>query len=238
MSGYYNSLNKSKYIIYSVEDDVNISRIINLTMVKEGYSIHSFLNGQSFLDAFKETKPNLILMDLMLPDYTGEDLITKVRQSEGGDDVDIIIVSAKNMLADKIEGLDRGADDYIEKPFDILELIARINAHYRRTAKQSVLSYGELVLDVNQHRVTFNGSEVNLTASEFTILKTLMENIGDVISREQLISILWGDNKALETRTIDMHIKELRKKLNDSKGLLIQTVYGIGYKLGIIEDEN
>ena len=126
----------------------------------------------------------------MLPDYTGEDLITKVRQSEGGDDVDIIIVSAKNMLADKIEGLDRGADDYIEKPFDILELIARINAHYRRTTKQSVLSYGELVLDVNQHRVTFNGNEVNLTASEFTILKTLMGNIGDVISREQLISIL------------------------------------------------
>ena len=111
MSGYNNSLNKSKYIIYSVEDDVNISRIINLTMVKEGYSIHSFLNGHSFLDAFKEKKPNLILMDLMLPDYTGEDLITKVRQSEVGDDVDIIIVSAKNMLADKIEGLDRGADD-------------------------------------------------------------------------------------------------------------------------------
>lgn len=232
------SANKSLYTIYSVEDDPNISRIINLTLKREGYSIKSFADGQSFLKAYHLKKPDMILMDLMLPDYSGEDLISKVRSGQGGNKIEIIIVSAKNLLADKLEGLDRGADDYIEKPFDLLELIARVNAHYRRSAKAIILTYGELSLDRDQHKVTFHGLPITLTNSEFTILETLLDRIGEVITRDDMITILWGENPPLETRTIDMHVKDLRKKLNDPEGKIIQTVYGIGYRLGNKGDEN
>ena len=230
--------NKGLYTIYNIEDDPNISRIINLTLKREGYAIKSFADGQSFLKAYNVKKPDMILMDLMLPDYSGEDLISKVRASEGGSKIEIIIVSAKNLLADKLEGLDRGADDYIEKPFDLLELIARVNAHYRHSAKSNVLTFGFLSLDRDQHKVTFKGLPIVLTNSEFLILERLLDKAGEVITRDEMITILWGENPPLETRTIDMHVKDLRKKLNDPDGKLIQTVYGIGYRLGNKNNEN
>lgn len=230
MPGFHS--NKALYTIYSVEDDPNIGRIVNLTLKREGYDVKTFPDGQSFLKAYGAKRPDMILMDLMLPDYSGEDLISKVRAEEGGDDVEILIVSAKNLLADKLEGLERGADDYIEKPFDLLELIARVNAHYRHSSKSHVLTYGELSMDRDQRAVFYKGATLNLTNSEFIVLERLLSKVGEVVTRDEMITILWGENPPLETRTIDMHVKELRKKLSDSGGRLIQTVYGIGYRLG------
>ncbi len=216
-------------LIYSIEDDRDIAQIIYKTLNKQGYLVEHFSTGKDFLVAFNKKKPDLILLDLMLPDCDGFDLLKKVRKDSSNDDIDIIILSAKHMVVDKIEGLDLGADDYIEKPFDLLELMSRVNAKLRRHKKKNLaLVFEDLKLDPIKRECLFEGNRVELTNKEFDILMLLAQNNGTVITREEIFNAIWGVEFGLETRTLDMHIKSIRKKTNDN---LIKTVYGIGYKV-------
>ena len=221
-------------IIYSVEDDLDIARIINKTLTKQGYQVFSFQDGKSFIDAFNKQKPDLVLLDLMLPDMNGNDIIKFIRNDIENNEVEIIIISAKRMLMDKVEGLDLGADDYLEKPFDLLELMSRVNARLRRHQNKNILVYNNLKVDLQKHLVYLDNKEIVCTNKEFDILTYLLQRKGQAVSRDDLLTFLWGDNNSdYESRTIDVHIKSLRAKLNDNDGSLIQTIYGIGYKIGI-----
>ena len=221
-------------IIYSVEDDVDIARIINKTLTKQGYQVYSFSDGKSFIEAFNKQKPDLVLLDLMLPDMNGNDIIKYIRNDIENNEVEIIIISAKRMLMDKVEGLDLGADDYLEKPFDLLELMSRVNARLRRHQNKNILIYNNLKVDLQKHLVFLDNKEIVCTNKEFDILTYLLQRKGQAVSRDDLLTFLWGDNNSdYESRTIDVHIKSLRSKLNDNDGSLIQTIYGIGYKIGI-----
>lgn len=221
-------------IIYSVEDDVDIARIINKTLTKQGYQVYSFQDGKSFIEAFNKQKPDLVLLDLMLPDMNGNDIIKFIRNDIENNEVEIIIISAKRMLMDKVEGLDLGADDYLEKPFDLLELMSRVNARLRRHQNKNILVYNNLKVDLQKHLVFLDNKEIVCTNKEFDILTYLLQRKGQAVSRDDLLTFLWGDNNSdYESRTIDVHIKSLRSKLNDNDGSLIQTIYGIGYKIGI-----
>lgn len=221
-------------IIYSVEDDVDIARIINKTLTKQGYQVFSFPDGKSFIEAFNKQKPDLVLLDLMLPDMNGNDIIKYIRNDIENNEVEIIIISAKRMLMDKVEGLDLGADDYLEKPFDLLELMSRVNARLRRHQNKNILIYNNLKVDLQKHLVYLDNNEITCTNKEFDILTYLLQRKGQAVSRDDLLTFLWGDNNFdYESRTIDVHIKSLRAKLNDNDGSIIQTIYGIGYKIGI-----
>ena len=221
-------------IIYSVEDDVDIARIINKTLTKQGYQVYSFQDGKSFIEAFNKQKPDLVLLDLMLPDMNGNDIIKFIRNDIENNEVEIIIISAKRMLMDKVEGLDLGADDYLEKPFDLLELMSRVNARLRRHQNKNILIYNNLKVDLQKHLVFLDNKEIICTNKEFDILTYLLQRKWQAVSRDDLLTFLWGDNNSdYESRTIDVHIKSLRAKLNDNDGSIIQTIYGIGYKIGI-----
>ena len=221
-------------IIYSVEDDLDIARIINKTLTKQGYQVFSFPDGKSFIEAFNKQKPDLVLLDLMLPDMNGNDIIKYIRNDIENNEVEIIIISAKRMLMDKVEGLDLGADDYLEKPFDLLELMSRVNARLRRHQNKNILIYNNLKVDLQKHLVYLDNNEITCTNKEFDILTYLLQRKGQAVSRDDLLTFLWGDNNSdYESRTIDVHIKSLRAKLNDNDGSIIQTIYGIGYKIGI-----
>lgn len=216
-------------LIYSVEDDINISKIIALTLKKQGYEVLSFSDGSSFLEAFSKRKPDLVLLDLMLPDIDGFDILRKLRADKDNDDIEIMIVSAKSQIVDKVDGLDLGADDYLEKPFDILELISRVNAKFRRNKKTSRISIDQVTVDFERRTCQVAGDEVALTNAEFTILYELMKASDKVVSRDSLLNVLWGDKDSYESRTIDVHVRSLRTKLKE-QGKHIVSVYGIGYR--------
>lgn len=219
-------------LIYSVEDDDDIAIIINKTLTKQGYTVKTFNNGKSFFQEFQKNKPNIILLDLMLPDISGIEILKKIRENKSNDSIHIIIISAKHMITDKVNGLDLGADDYIEKPFDLLELMARVDAHARRLKGQSVLSYGNITLDISKRECKYDDKIIELTVKEFDILALLMKNAPNVLSREDIFNDIWNTDQVLESRALDMHIKTLRNKLNDD-GKIIKTIYGIGYKFNI-----
>jgi two-component system, OmpR family, alkaline phosphatase synthesis response regulator PhoP len=221
------------YLIYSVEDDKDIAHIINLTLSKAGYQIEVFSNGKDFLNALKKKKPNMVLLDMMLPDISGQELIKKIRDNPVYDDMDVIIISANRMIIDKIDGLDLGADDYIEKPFDILELMSRINARVRRAKKAMKIEVGSLKLDLEKHICYKNGKQINLTPREFDILSLILSKKGGIVKREDVLTKIWGTDVSLETRTIDMHIKSIRKKIGDNTGSVIVTLYGVGFKVNV-----
>jgi two-component system alkaline phosphatase synthesis response regulator PhoP len=221
------------YLIYSVEDDKDIAHIINLTLSKAGYQIEVFNNGKDFLNALKKKKPNMVLLDMMLPDIPGQELIKKIRDNSQYDDMDVIIISANRMIIDKIDGLDLGADDYIEKPFDILELMSRINARVRRVKKSSKLEVGGIKLDLDKHICYKNGKQINLTPREFDILSLILSKKGAIVKREEVLTKIWGTDVSLETRTIDMHINAIRKKIGDTNASIIVTLYGVGFKVNI-----
>lgn len=219
-------------LIYSVEDDEDISLIINKTLTKQGFTVKSFENGKKFLEQFKLETPDIVLLDLMLPDMSGSDIIKKIRSNQKYDNVHIIVVSAKHMTMDKVENLDLGADDYIEKPFDLLELMSRVEAHARRLRKSNLIKIGDIELDIAKRECIYQNKSVDLTVKEFDILLLLAKNAPNVLSRDQLFEEIWNTNQIVESRSLDMHIKTLRSKLNDD-GKLIKSIYGIGYKLNI-----
>ena len=216
-------------VIYSVEDDKDISKIINKTLSKQGYTVVSFYDGTSFIQAFDENKPDMVLLDMMLPDLSGAHLLQYIRKDSANDNIPVVIISANSLVTDKVDGLDMGADDYIAKPFDLLELMSRVNALFRRFKKTTSFEYGKLTLNSESHICKYDGKVISLTIKEFEIVELLLKNKGKVVSRDEILSSIWG-NEELETRTIDMHIKSIRKKIGDEG--VIETIYGLGYKVG------
>ncbi len=217
-------------VIYSLEDDLDIQKIINVSLTKVGYEVHSFQTASSFIEAFYKKVPDMCLLDLMLPDASGMDVLKKIRSNELYDNVEIIIISAKRMTLDKIEGLDSGADDYIEKPFDILELISRVNARFRKAKTELV--YNDIKLNESSHTVFKGEKELDLTNMEYNILRLLLMHKSSVIKREDINKALYQTDSTIESRSIDMHVASLRKKLDDKDGNIIKTVYGVGYIIG------
>lgn len=217
-----------KKLIYSVEDDKDIAYIIKIALENANYEVKSFDNGEDFLKAFNKVKPNLILLDMMLPKIQGADLLKIIREDEANNDIDIIIISANKLVSDKVNGLNLGADDYIAKPFDLLELVSRVNARFRKN-KSKIYKIKDILINEEKRLVTKQDEVIKLTNSEFDILLTLAKANGDIVSRESLMNTLWGESEAYESRTIDMHIGAIRKKLKDKD--IILTIHGHGYRL-------
>ena len=175
------------FLIYSIEDDKDIALIINKTLSKQGYDIKSFYDAKTFFQAFEQTKPNMILLDMMLPDMSGQEILKKIRANSLYDDIEIIIISANHMIMDKVDGFDLGADDYIEKPFDILELMSRVQAKARRHKKNKI-TIGNFTIDFEKRVCTINDEEIQFTTKEYEILALLCKNRGKVISRDDIFT--------------------------------------------------
>lgn len=218
--------------IYCVEDDSNIRELILYTLNQSGFEAVGFDNGYDFFRQFEAEPPNMVLLDIMLPDMDGMEILRKIRGEKDNLDVPIIMLTAKTASMDKVKGLNDGADDYITKPFDVLELVSRINAVLRRTGnkKNDVLKIGKIVIETEKRKVTVDNKIVALTYKEFELLRVLVENKGKVLTREKLMSLVWETDVEFETRTVDVHIRTLRQKLGDC-GEYIETVRNVGYKI-------
>lgn len=220
-------------MIWCVDDDNTIRDIEVYTLTQTGFDAKGFADGISMLEALKTEKPELIVLDIMLPGKDGVEVLKEIRSNPETRKIPVIMATAKGTEIDKIQGLDTGADDYLVKPFGVMEMVSRIKAVLRRCEpdeKEEVLSIGEITLSDKEHLVTVNGEKVVLTFKEFEILKLFMSNPGIVFSRDKLLSEVWGIDYLGESRTVDMHIKTLRQKLGDA-GSRIETVIGVGYKM-------
>jgi two-component system alkaline phosphatase synthesis response regulator PhoP len=228
--------------ILIIEDEENIRELIAYNLTAEGYACVSAGNGTDGLDMARVEAPDLILLDIMLPGMDGYEILKALRRE--GADIPIIMLTAKSDETDKVTGLDYGADDYITKPFGVRELIARINALLRRVGRMPAMSdealgldddgiirVGELVIDIPGREVRIGGRDVQLTFKEFELLQTLAKNRGTVLTRDQLLDSIWGYDYYGETRTVDVHVRYLRKKLGGDENRYISTVRGLGYKM-------
>lgn len=218
-------------LIYVVEDDKSIQEIETFALSSSGYRTVGFDNAMQFYEAMKRELPSLILLDIMLPDEDGLTIVKNLRQDKSTQNIPVIMVTAKTGEIDKVKGLDSGADDYMTKPFGVMELISRVKAVLRRTKvepKETVTCIGNIVLDRNRHMVSVNGVSCELTYKEYELLKLLMSNAGIVVSRQEILDKVWGIDFVGESRTLDMHIKTLRQKLKE-EGSLIKTVRNVGY---------
>lgn len=220
-------------VIYVVEDDKNIREIEAFSLKNVGYVIEGFECAKNFYKRLDEKKPDLIILDVMLPDEDGLAIVKKLREKQSTSKIPIILVTAKTSELDKVKGLDIGADDYLTKPFGVMELISRVKALLRRSnnlSEEKVMVLGEIVLDVDKRIVYVNGEACELTFKEFELLRKLMLNKGIVLQRETIMSDIWGIDYEGESRTLDMHIKTLRHKLKDA-GNHIKTVRNVGYRM-------
>ena len=217
-------------LIYIVEDDESIREIESIALKNSNYIVSAFENAKEFYKKLDELVPDLILLDVMLPDESGYDIVRKLRKRPATQDIPIIMVTAKTTEMDMIKGFDGGADDYIKKPFSIMELITRVKALLRRTAKEEpkLLKLDDLVIDHERHVVTVNNEPVDRTYKEYELLRLLMGSQGIVMTREVIMRSVWDTDFEGETRTVDMHIKTLRHKLGDY-GSRIKTVRNVGY---------
>lgn len=217
-------------LIYIVEDDESIREIETIALKNSNYIVSAFENAKEFYKKLDELVPDLILLDVMLPDESGYDIVRKLRKRPATQDIPIIMVTAKTTEMDMIKGLDGGADDYIKKPFSIMELITRVKALLRRTAKEEpkLLKLDDLVIDHERHVVTVNNEPVDLTYKEYELLRLLMGSQGIVMTRDVIMRSVWDTDFEGETRTVNMHIKTLRHKLGDY-GSRIKTVRNVGY---------
>lgn len=217
-------------LVYYVEDDQSISYIIEKTIENANYSGVSFNKGMPFLESFKKKIPDLILLDLMLPDVSGIDLVKAIRKINT--DVPIIIVSALQDEMDKVTALDAGADDYMTKPFGVLELTSRMQSKLRKLRDYKILSYKNIVIDLRKHIVRISDKELYLTNKEFDILRVLVKNQHQVVPKENIFRDVWDTTYIGETRTLDMHIKSLRQKLSGCQSeAIIKTIRGVGYQI-------
>ena len=218
-------------LIYILEDDRNIREIEEIALKNADYEVVSFETAAEFGKRLKEKVPDLLLLDLMLPDADGLRLVTQLRQNVMTMSLPVIMVTAKTTEIDKVRGLDSGADDYLTKPFSVMELISRVKALLRRSMKglkERVITIGEISLDVERRKVTVAGERCELTYKEYELLKLLMNNAGIVTPREEILSKVWETDFEGESRTIDMHIKTLRQELGSSANR-IKTVRNVGY---------
>ncbi len=220
-------------LIYIVEDDKNIREIESFAIKNSGYEVEDFERAKEFNSRILEKLPDLILLDIMLPDEDGLSILKRLRQLPETRKIPIMLVTAKTTEIDKVRGLDWGADDYLVKPFGVMELISRVKALLRRSSgmeEEQCIEYKNIVLHVKQHKVTTEGEVCELTYKEFKLLKLFLLNAGIVLSRDIIMEKIWGMDYEGESRTLDMHIKTLRRKLKGS-GELIKTVRNVGYKL-------
>ena len=219
--------------IYCVEDDENIRELIEYTLGSMGFEVCGFGSAAAFYDALSKKTPSLVLLDIMLPDSDGMQILSHIRATPAVKKLPVIMLTAKAGRIDKIKGLDSGADDYITKPFDVLELVSRINALLRRCEQtdDNILTYNEITVDTARRKVTANNEEIPLTYKEFELLKQLLINNGIVLTRDRLMNDVWGTDFEGETRTVDVHIRTLRQKLG-KYGDYIETVRNVGYKVG------
>jgi len=220
-------------LVYIVEDDKNIQEIEEYVLKSNGYDTCCFDEAKPLDRVMQETLPDLILLDIMLPDKDGLSVLKNIRNNPSTKDIPVILVTAKTSEIDTVKGLDTGADDYIAKPFGIMELLSRVKAllrRARRAGEDTILSFGEIVLNQECHTCTADGSTLNLTFKEYELLKLFLSNAGIVLTREMIMNKVWGSGFAGETRTIDVHIKTLRKKLGEA-GSHIVTVRNVGYRL-------
>jgi len=227
----------AKQKILIVDDDSNIADLISLYLMKECYETRIVGDGEAALAAVSAFEPDLILLDLMLPGMDGYQVCREVRSSK---DTPIIMLSAKGEIFDKVLGLEMGADDYMEKPFDSKELVARVKAVLRRYHKQQnvavaksndkIVAYPDLTINLTNYSVTYMGEPIDMPPKELELLYCLASNPGRVFTREQLLDQIWGYEYVGDTRTVDVHIKRIREKLHDNENFKISTIWGIGYK--------
>ena len=220
-------------MIWCVDDDNTIRDIEVYTLESTGFKARGFADGCSFFQALETERPELIILDIMLPGEDGIEILKKLRSSSKYKDIPVIMATAKGTEMDKIEGLNFGADDYLVKPFGVMEMVARVKAVLRRCKSQTdgdALKIGDIILKEKEHTVTANGEKIELTHKEFEILRVFMKNPDIVFSRDKLMNDIWGMDYVGETRTVDMHIKTLRRKLGNA-GVQIKTVIGVGYRL-------
>ena len=223
-------------LIYCVEDDESIRELVSYALRGQGYKVEGFGEAPDFYEALQNNTPDLVLLDIMLPGEDGLTILKKMRASGKVRDIPVIMMTAKTSEFDIVKGLDLGADDYVTKPFGIMELLSRIRSVLRRAkkpqeSKGKLLSFNGIVVDQEQHSVTSDGKEVQLTLKEFDLLCYLLLNKGIVLSRDQIMQAVWDSPFEMESRTIDMHIMSLRQKLG-AEGSCIRTVRGVGYRLG------
>ena len=222
-------------MIFCVEDDSNIRELVIYTLETTGFKARGFEDGKEFLEALALETPELILLDIMLPGMDGLELLSKLKASPKTRDIPVIMLTAKGSEYDKVKALDAGADDYVTKPFGMMELISRIKAVLRRTQKdaqdpQDVIVLGDIEMNTKKHEVTADGEVVTLTLKEYELLKRLMKNPNIVMTRDCLLEDIWGYDFDGETRTVDVHVRTLRQKLGKS-GEKIETVRGVGYRM-------
>lgn len=220
-------------MIYCIEDDNGIRDLIVYTLTASGYEAKGFADSSEFWTAVKQEIPTLILLDVMLPNEDGISILKKIRSDKKTAEIPVIMETAKETEYDKVVALDLGADDYLTKPFGMMEMVSRVRAVLRRTSKEEIkqnLKLNELEINTSRHIVYVNKNEVYLTLKEYDLLKLFMENIGRAFTRDQLLSSVWGTEYVGETRTVDVHIGTLRTKLG-SAGDYIKTVRGVGYRM-------
>ena len=222
-------------MIYLVEDDHSIQKLVIYTLKSQGFEAEGFTLPSQFEKAMAKQLPSLIILDIMLPEVDGLTILKKIRSNPETAEIPVILLTAKSSEYDKIFGLDSGADDYVAKPFSMMELLARIKALLRRTKnagiKSKVLSYRDLVVRPDEHVVKVQQEPVLLTRKEFEMLRLLLENKGHVLTRDQLLTQIWGYDFDGESRTVDVHVRTLRSKIEPC-GNYIETVRGVGYKIG------
>ncbi len=222
-----------------VEDDASVRELIVCTLKSAGFDVQAYESGEGFLGAIdKESAPQVVLLDIMLPGIDGFEIFTRLHQREGFD-APVIFLTARTTEVDKVSGLNLGADDYITKPFGVLELIARVNAALRRAQKtasikpvQEIVELGGIKLDASAHLLYIDEEKTELTYKEFEILRYFMNNVGMVLTREMLLNEIWGIDTDIETRTVDMHIKTLRQKIGRCSEY-VKTVRGVGYRFEV-----
>lgn len=219
--------------IYVVEDDQNIREIESFALKNSGYEVEGFACATDFYKRLERGLPDLIMLDIMLPDKDGLDILKDLRARVETRRLPIIMVTAKTTEIDKVKGLDQGADDYLTKPFGVMELISRVKALLRRSnaaSEEKTLALGEIQIDNEKHCVYVGNRLCELTYKEFELLKMMMQNVGIVLTRDRIMDRVWGTDYEGESRTLDMHIKTLRKKLGE-EGTRIKTVRNVGYVL-------
>lgn len=220
-------------MIYCLEDDEGIRDIEVYTLRSTGYEAEGFADSKSFFEAVKNIPPQLVILDIMLPGEDGLDVLKRLKTGAATRDIPVIMATAKGSEYDKIKGLDLGADDYLAKPFGMMEMVSRVRAVLRRAvpyAEMHILTAGGLSMNLDEHRVYVGGETVSLTLKEYEMLRTMMEHPGIVFTRDQLLTDIWGMYYDGETRTVDVHMRTLRQKLGDCGGL-IETVRGVGYRM-------
>ncbi len=223
-----------------VDDEENILEIIEYNLSRNGYEVRVFKDGTSFMDFFNIKKPDLVILDLMLPDIDGYDICKKIREES---DLPVIILSAKSEELDKVLGLELGADDYVVKPFGVRELLARVKNIFKRSESQnkSLKSisgkyvFGNVTLSINEekHEISLDGNFLNLNPKEFMVIKVLLKNLNNLVPRMELIREVWGEDYFGDTRTLDVHVRRIREKMvpGDFGKRFIKTVHGLGYKM-------